>query len=90
MCVCVFGGDFQVVGTMADTPVVVVPRKAGYYEEGVWHRHHAYHSCSNLILRLLTAGATAAAVIVMLLSSSTRETPYGYFKGHWRDYPAYK
>ncbi|KAG0592683.1 hypothetical protein M758_1G264800 [Ceratodon purpureus] len=73
---------------MSDTPVVVVPRK-GYYEEG-HHRHHAYHSCLNLVLRLLTAGATAAAVVVMLLATQTHGTPYGYFRGRWRDYPAYK
>jgi uncharacterized protein (TIGR01569 family) len=73
---------------MSDTPVVVVPRKHGYYEEG--HRHHAYHSCLNLLLRLLTAGATAAAVVVMLLATQTNGTPYGYFRGRWRDYPAYK
>jgi uncharacterized protein (TIGR01569 family) len=75
---------------MSDTPVVVIPGKHGHgwYEEG--HRHHAYHSCLNLLLRMLTVGATAAAIIVMLLATQTSTTPYGYFRGRWRDYPAYK
>lgn len=76
---------------MADTPVVVAPRSKGYYDDGHhYYRHHAFHSCLNLILRLLTAGATAAAVIVMLLANQTHDTPYGFFRGRWRDYPAYK
>lgn len=75
---------------MSDTPVVVIPSKRGYgwNEEG--HRHYAFHSCLNLLLRVLTAGATAAAIIVMLLATQTTTTPYYSFRGRWRDYPAYK
>lgn len=75
-----------------DPPVMVVPRKYGYgygwYEEG--HRHHAFYNCLNLFLRILTAVATAAAIIVMLAATETKRTPSGYFRGRWRDYPAYK
>lgn len=71
-------------------PVVVVPRK---YSDGDFHRHHrhhSFHSCTNFLLRVLTAASTAAAVIVMLISTQTSDTVYGYFRGRWRDYPAYR
>jgi len=81
---------------MSETPVVIVPRKGVYAGDGdghhhYWHRHHrSFHACTSLLLRLLTAGATAAAVIVMLRATTRRDTPYGYIRGRWRDYPAYK
>jgi len=68
----------------------MVPRKYGYgwYEEG--HQHHAYHTCLNLLLRILTAAATAAAIIAMLAATQTKRTQFGHFRGRWRDFPAYK
>lgn len=80
------------------TPVVVIPRKGVYVGDGDgdggyerrYRRRHSFHNCANLVLRLLTAAATASAVIVMLKANQTRETPYGYFRARWRDYPAYK
>lgn len=68
----------------------MVPRK---YSDGDFHRHHrhhSFHSCTNFLLRVLTAASTAAAVIVMLISTQTSDTVYGYFRGRWRDYPAYR
>lgn len=82
---------------MSETPVVVVPTRKGVYSgdgdghHHGWHRHHrSFHACTSLLLRILTAAATAAAVIVMLKATQTRITPYGYIRGRWRDYPAYK
>jgi len=55
------------------------------------HRHHAFHTCSNLLLRLLTIGATAATIIVLLKSSQTiRTSSGGRNTARWTEFSAFK
>lgn len=53
-------------------------------------RHHAYHTCLNLTLRLLTAAATLSAIVVILKSNQTVITISGYATARWRDFPAFR